>query len=355
MVWMSLSLLSAVLLGFYDIAKKVAARDNAVPVVLLISTSIGAAIWIPLLLWQQWWPAGEFPIAFLRVEPLTLWEHGYLLAKAVLVGTSWTLALFALKHLPLSIAAPVRSTSPLWTLAIAVLFLGERPTGLQWIGVLIVLISFWAFSVVGRREGIRFAGDRWVALMVAATLLGAVSSIYDKILLQQLGFGPATVQAWFAIYLVPVMMPLAIRWWWRSGGRTSVTQSRGGHVVPSDPPVKETSPSVTEPSPPVTEASSPLMAASPPVTEGSEAAGEVRFEFRPAVLWISPLLLAADMVYFTALANPEALVSVVSTLRRCSVVVALVVGGRRLGEANLKKKSVCVAGILGGVVLILVA
>ena len=44
MIWILLSLGSAILLGFYDIAKKLSVRQNAVPVVLLANVSVGAAI-----------------------------------------------------------------------------------------------------------------------------------------------------------------------------------------------------------------------------------------------------------------------------------------------------------------------
>lgn len=301
MDWMTLTLVSALLLGVYDVTKKMSVRGNAVPIVLLLSVSVGAAIWTVLLAWQRLVGAESIP-DWLLVSPLDAKSHAMLAGKALLVGTSWTLAFHALKALPLSIAAPIRSTSPVWTLAIAVTLLGERPSIRQWIGIAVVLGFFWALSIVGRHEGIRFGANRAVFIMIVATVLGAISSIYDKILLQRFEFSPATVQAWFSFYLVPVMFPMAWLWWRDS------RQSSG-----------------------------------PPIP----------FEFRYSILWISPLLLAADMAYFTALANPDALVSIVSSLRRTSVMVALIVGSRMIGEVNLKRKAVCVAGILIGVALLM--
>src|SRR6056297_1416879 len=195
MTWVLLSLISAVLLGCYDITKKMAARGNAVPAVLLISTSEGALLWLPLLIWSFVSPESQ-PIEFLRLVPLTFSQHVLVAAKSLLVAASWTFSLFAVKHLPLSIAAPIRSTSPLWTILIAITFLGERPSVTQWIGITVVLMSFWAFSSVGRREGIHFARNRWVACMMLATITGALSSIYDKYLLQTCGLPVATLQAW---------------------------------------------------------------------------------------------------------------------------------------------------------------
>ncbi len=302
MTWMGLTLISASLLGFYDVAKKVAVRGNAVPIVLLLSVCVGAAIWSALLSLQWMVPQADWP-SWLRVDTIDGWGHVALAAKSVLVGASWTLAFHALKELPLSIAAPIRSTSPLWTLFIAITFLGERPAPMQWLGIAMVLGSFWALSIVGAQEGIRFRSDRAVWWMIAATILGAFSSVYDKILLQEFAYSPATVQAWFTIYLVPVMLPMAIRWYRE--------RDSGGPKA------------------------------------------KVRFQFRPSILLISPLLLAADLAYFTALSDPHALLSVISPLRRGSVIVTLIAGSRMRGELNLRRKIVCVLGILAGVVLLM--
>ncbi|MBB3204767.1 putative membrane protein [Rhodopirellula rubra] len=302
MSWMILTLVSALMLGLYDVAKKVSVRGNAVPMVLLVSVSVSAAIWTVMLLVQTFLPSIAVP-KLLVVESISGKGHLALAGKSLLVGASWVLAFYSLKVLPLSIAAPIRATSPLWTLFIAIVFLAERPAPLQWLGIAIVLGSFWALSLVGAKEGIRFRTDRAVWWMIAATILGAFSAIYDKLLLQEFGFSPATVQAWFSVYLVPVMTPLAVRWY--------LEQKR-------DDPAKI-----------------------------------VQFEMRASIVWISPLLLAADMAYFSALADPDALISIVSPLRRASVVVALIFGSRMSGEINLKRKAACVLGILTGIILLM--
>ena len=49
-MWLSLAFLSALLLGFYDVAKKQALKDNAVPVVLLLNTLFSTLLFSPVLL-----------------------------------------------------------------------------------------------------------------------------------------------------------------------------------------------------------------------------------------------------------------------------------------------------------------
>ncbi|TWU56638.1 EamA-like transporter family protein [Rubripirellula tenax] len=296
MDWVLLSIVSAVCLGFYDIAKKSAVKDNAVPVVLLFNVMTAAIVWLPAILWSAFSGDARDGI-FSALTDVSAQDHVRLLLKSVLVGASWTAAFFAMKQLPISIATPIRATSPLWTVAIAVIAMHERPSMMQWMGMVVILIAFFSFSRIGKREGIHFHRSKAVALMVVATLLGAISAIYDKYLLQTVAIPPATVQAWFSIYLVPVMMPLAIRWYFVDRTRKP-------------------------------------------------------FQWKWSIPLIAIFLLVADFVYFTAVSDPEALISVISPVRRTSVIVSFVFGILKLGEKNWRAKLVCIAGILGGVVLI---
>ena len=299
MNWMILSLCSSVLLGFYEIAKKAALRDNAVPPVLFLHVLTAAALWSPLLLMSHVDSAGTLP-QWLQAELISWQEHAMLFAKAVLAGSSWILASYALKHLPMSIASPIRASSPIWTILIAVLFMHERPSPGQWLGVTVIVGSFYAFSLVGKSEGIHFHRDRWVLFMMAGTLLGACSALYDKYLFQTIAMRPSTVQAWFSVYLTVVMLPLFL--YWRMRHRLS----------------------------------------SP-------------FQWRWSIPTIAVLLLMSDFLYFTALVQPGALISLVSPLRRTSVVIAFVAGIRIYGEKNWRPKAVCIASLLVGVYVLSLA
>ncbi len=294
--WISLSLLSALFLGLYDIAKKAAVKDNAVPPVLLLNVLTAAAIWAVPITFASLTSASQ-PGWRGELNQIRWSAHALLMFKSALVGASWTCAFFALKQLPLSIATPIRATSPLWTILFAVLAMGERPGSTQWAGISVVMIAFLVFSRVGAKEGIHFHRDRAVTLMIVATLLGAASALYDKYLLQIAKLSPVVVQAWFSIYLVPVMLPLAIRWWW---------------VERMEKP----------------------------------------FQWRWSIPLIALLLLVADFSYFTALSDPNALISVISPVRRASVVIAFLFGIINLKEQNWKAKASCIAAILAGVFLL---
>jgi drug/metabolite transporter (DMT)-like permease len=296
MSWIALSILSALLLGCYDLAKKHALKNNAVLPVLFFGIVTSACIWLPFVIWSHISPA-SFPASDFLVASISLSHHCLLFMKSSLVGASWIFGYFALKHLPLSIAGPIRATSPLWTILLAVLLFSENPTAWQWIGIAIVLIAFYAFSFVGKLEGIRFHRNKWVAYMLVATVIGACSAIYDKFLLQNVGLDAATVQAWFSLYLVIVMLPFYIAW--RKG----------------------------------------------------VGAGGV-FQWRWSIPLIGIFLLLADYLYFSALTQEGALIAVISPIRRCAVVVSFLGGILLHKEKNFAPKAVCILFLIAGIVLI---
>ena len=294
MNWVAAILLSALFLGIYDLCSKHAVRANAVAPVLFFSTLTGATVWLALLLIQAIHP-GLLPHS-LVTDVLTWKQHLQLLLKSGIVAASWIGTYYALKHLPLSLGAPIRATSPLLTLFGAILILGERPTFLETIGILTTLGSFVGLSVAGAREGIHFHRNKWVWFLLMGTLFGAVSSLYDKYLLGTLNFSVPTVQCWFQIYLLVFFAPFALGWKLRLWPRNE-------------------------------------------------------FRWRWTIPFIALALLVADYLYFSALRDPHGLVAVVMSLRRASTLVAFAGGLYFFREVNGWKKLPAVIGILIGIVL----
>ena len=262
--------------------------------VLFLSSVCSATVWTALMAADALAP-GALPPA-LTTAPLDWWGHLRLAGKSALVASSWMFTYFAMKDLPVSITSPIRATGPIWTIAGALVVLGERPTVLEWLGIGTTLASFVGLSVAGRGEGIRFHRDRAIGFMVAGTLLGAVSALYDKYLLGTAGLSVPTVQAWFSVYLAVFFLPLAVGWkrrWWARN----------------------------------------------------------QFQWRWSIPCIAAMLLVSDYLYFGALQDPEALVSLVSSLRRGSTLVAFTGGLVLFGERNGLKKLPAVLGVLAGIVL----
>lgn len=294
MHWIIASLVSAFFLGWYELSTKHAVRDNAVLVVLFFTNLCSATLWSIALAVQALEP--DLLPELLRVQSLSGTQHLLLLLKSAIVTGAWTCSYFALKHLPITLASPIRATGPVWTLIGALIVLAERPSWIEMLGVVITLGSFFGLSAAGAKEGIHFRRNRWVWLLIVGTLLNATSALYDKFLLGTQGFSAATVQAWFSIYLVLLFLPLAVGWKIRLWPRHE-------------------------------------------------------FHWRGSIVLMSLALLVADFVYFSALRDSDALISLVSSFRRGSTLVAFAGGVLLFGEPHWRRKLPAVVGVLIGIVL----
>jgi transporter family protein len=294
--WILLALVSAFLLGFYDVAKKASVDGNALFGTLFLCSSGGALLVVPSLVVTLIDPA--LAQRWHMLVP-NLGTHGQILVlvKTGIVTLSWTLSFMALKHLPISIAGPVRATAPIFALAGAITLFGEMPTARQWAGICLILASYWAFSVLGRKEGIHFSRNKWIWVLLAATVVGSASSLWDKNLLQRQKLDPWAMQVWFSLYNALLQGCL-----WAAFGRGE----RG-----------------------------------------------TSFQFRWSMLAVGPLLLLADMAYFRGLSDPNALISVVSSVRRTNVVVSFVIGSLAFRDKNRRKKAVALVGVVAGLLLLI--
>jgi drug/metabolite transporter (DMT)-like permease len=299
-MWIWLGLVSMLFLGVYDICKKHALRGNAVFPVLFFANLAGMQLVWPLLLGSALFPSAMTSMG-LFVQPMTLLGHGLLFVKAIIVSTSWVLAYFAMKHLPISIVSPIRASGPVWTIMGAIVLFHESPSALQWVGMALIFASYFAFSFIGRDEGIHFHRSKWILFIFLATLVGTCSTLYDKWLIQRQGYSPVQVQVWYLLYLMLIFSFYTGVLWWPQRQRSTP------------------------------------------------------FVWRWSIPLIGILLFIADFVYFIAVADPSALIIILSILRRCSVLVSFFAGAFLFKEANKRKKAWVLVGILAGVLLILLS
>ena len=294
MTWLILTIFSAFFLGVYEVTKKHALRDNAVWLVLLFGTFSSAIIFIPLVLLSKWGSINDSSLFFVPV--ITLREHLLILLKTAIVLTSWIFSYFSLKHLPLTIASPIRATAPVWTLLGALIIYKERLTPMQWTGLLLTFLFFYLFSVAGSREGISFKNNRWIWFAILGTLFASASALFDKFLIRSVD--RMAVQAYFSIYQVLLLAPLVFV-------------------------IRKT---MTNPLP---------------------------FIWRWSVPLIGVFLVIADFLYFYALDFEDSLISVVSIMRRGSVIVSFVFGALLFREKNITRKAFLLAGILAGLIILI--
>ncbi|NDW10227.1 EamA family transporter [Dysgonomonas sp. 520] len=290
-MWLALAFLSAFFLGCYDVNKKMSVQNNAVIPVLFLNTFFCTLFFLPLFLLSRFVPdlvAGSI----FYVPAIDAETHFYIVLKSALVLSSWIFSYFAIKHLPLTISGPINATRPVMTLLGALLIFGERLNLYQWIGVLLTIISVFLLSATGRKEGINFRRNKWIIFMFLAAALGAASGLYDKFLMQR--FSSTSVQFWYNFYQFLMMAIVLIVLWYPRRGKSTP------------------------------------------------------FKWKWNILLVSFFLTLADFVYFYALTDPEAMISIVSMVRRSSVVVSFIGGVLFFHEKNLKGKAIDLALIIIG-------
>ncbi len=356
-MWLLLAFCSAALLGFYDVFKKKSLANNAVLYdvfkkkslannavlpVLGLNTLFSSLIFLPFILISAWKP--EWLNQTIFFVPQAGWEvHRFILLKSLIVLSSWTFGYFGMKHLPLTIVGPINATRPVMTLVGALLIFGERLNVYQWIGVLMAIVSFFMLSRSGKKEGIDFQHNKWIWFVVLAAVFGAVSGLYDKYLMKQFNkffmlsrsgkkegidfqhnkwiwfvvlaavfgavsglydkylmkqFNNMVVQSWYNVYQLFLMGGVLMFLWL--------------------PRRKTTTP----------------------------------FRWDWCIIFISVFLSAADFVYFYALSMDGSMISIVSMVRRGSVIVSFLFGAMVFREKNLKSKVVDLLLVLIGMVFL---
>jgi drug/metabolite transporter (DMT)-like permease len=301
-MWLFLAFMSAALLGFYDSFKKKALQGNAVIPVLFLNTVFCSLIFLPLIILSA---AGTLPVGSTFHVGEGGWEmHRYIILKSVIVLSSWLAGYIGMKHLPLTIVGPINATRPVMVLVGALLVFGERLNAWQWAGVAVAVTSFFMLSKSGKREGINFSHNRWIGCIVLAAVLGAISGLYDKYLMASpanggVGLDRMAVQSWYNIYQSIMMLVMLLIIWL------------------------------------------------PRRTKD-------RFHWNWTIVGISIFLSAADFVYFYALSLPGAMISIVSMIRRSSVIVSFLFGAVFFHEHNLKAKAVDLVLVLLSMVLLFI-
>ena len=304
-MWTVLAFISALCLGFYDISKKIALRDNRVVDVLTISVCVSALVLsVPLVLSRLYPEAMSGTYAYV---PTMDWQaHLYTLLKSVIVLSSWIFAYISLKHLPISVVSPMQATRPMWTLIGALLIFQEHLNGWQWVGVLLAIGSIFVFSFKNKSKITNHQStnnNRYYICLALAILIGACSGLYDKYLMRQ--YNHNAVQVYYTLYQAIMMLVIWIidRFQVRPRQKTASLKDY-----------------------------------------------ELRIKHIGVIVLISIFLIISDNVYMLALRDPDSLIAVVSTIRRGGAVIGFAYGLLFLKEQDPWRKVLCMSGIMAGLV-----
>ena len=301
-MWILLAFISALCLGFYDISKKIALRENRVIDVLTLSICFSACLLLVPLLLSRLCPQVMEGTHFF-VPKLDARAHLFTMLKSVIVLSSWVFAYISLKHLPLSVVSPMQATRPMWTLLGALLIFHEHLNTFQWIGVILAIGTIFVFSfghkkiTLPLKEGTGL-GFYYFALALAI-LIGSCSGLYDKYLMRY--YDHNAVQVYYTLYQSLMML---IVWTIDRFAQRQKTAS-------------------------------PLLHCPLSIVQ---------------IILISIFLIISDNVYMLALRDPASMIAIVSTIRRGGAVIGFAYGLIFLHESDVRRKVLCMLGILAGLI-----
>ena len=289
-MWVVLAFVSALCLGFYDVSKKIALRDNAVVDVLTASVLISSVILCVPLLLSRITPETIQATPF-YVPEMSLRGHLLTVLKSAIVLSSWVFSYVSLKHLPISVVSPWQATRPMWTLFGALLLFGERLNSWQWLGFVLAVGSILVFSfkyspITNHQSPIT---NRYYIALALAILIGSCSGLYDKFMMRQ--YDHNAVQVYYTFYQAVMMLGV-----WLFFHRKHAFQ----------------------------------------------------LCWTPWIALISIFLVISDNVYMLALQDPDSMIAVVSTIRRGGAVIGFAYGLIYLKEQDPWKKVLSMIGVLAG-------
>lgn len=279
-MWIYLTLVSAVMLGVYDVAKKAAVGRNSVMWVLSVTSAMSALMLAPYY------------------EGGSLHDFALIIPKAFLVTISWISGLEGMKRLPLTISSTIKASRPVFVVIASIIIFGERLNTGQSIGVLVSLSALAMLSLSSRREGIYFSRNKGIWWMWLAVVSGVASALYDKHIMR--GLSPAFVQSWSTLFITILMFAVLFWQQHRSSERTTFTWDWN-------------------------------------------------------LLVVSVSILLADMAYFHALKDPDALLSIVSLMRRGCAIISFILSVLIFKEKNITRKALSLSVLMAGMVIMAVS
>lgn len=294
-MWILCTFVSAFFIGLQDIARKQALENNSVFGVLLLNLFFCTLFLSPVILSAQL-GLGWFSGTWFDIPSGNLYFHALVLLKALIVLLSWLSLYFSLKYLPITLTAPINAMYPILTLLGALIIFNERLNVWQWLGIAVSLFSLVQLKRSGAKEGIFFGRNKWIWLLGVSALFSAASGLYDKFLMQRVHF--IFVQSWYTLYQFLFML---------------VTVS---------------------------------------VLQKFSAGASNKLHWKWSILLVSVCMVSSEFFYLYALHEPDVMISMVSMMRRSSLLVTFAGGAVWFREKNIRAKTIDLCFVIIGMILL---
>ncbi len=132
MSWLTLAVLSLIVMVGSDLLKSKAAKSKNIDIVAL-AVFYYAVTYAVTTIYAYWFKSPELS------KVVDLWP--IVLANGVLFSVGHTLAIASLKHLDVSLQVIIATMSTIYSVLLATVFLSESINTLQWSGLLLILLA----------------------------------------------------------------------------------------------------------------------------------------------------------------------------------------------------------------------
>lgn len=285
-MWIVFGIMAGLILGLYDFWTKKAMTGNNIFSVVFWSSLFGALAWAIYFV-----PGIEVFKEGPKIEATSWVEQAIILPKTIAMTLSWLFAYYAVRELPMSFSGAVRASGPIVTFIGAAAVFGETLSAVQMTAVLTSILAYYFLSGAGKIEGIRFFRNKAVYMMLIATILSAITTVYDKYMVSNINLSIYSIQAYSAIHRCIISFIILL-----------IVSRREKAWLPSTWTIYI-----------------PLVGLS----------------------WVG-----AEAVHFLALTDPAASVTYLSVFRRMSLVVGFILSVLLLGESQVFRKSICIILLL---------
>ena len=218
----------------------------------------------------------------------------FIAIKSFVIFVGWMMSAYALKRLPVSVYSVVDMGQLIFSTLLGVIFVQEKMGVFQVLGLLVVALALFLvnFKKGGEGEKVKTV---YVFITLLYCLFNSTSGLMDKLLLRTGQINSSQLQFWYMLYLVLFY---------------------GAYLLISR-------------------------------TKVNFAALKKNY----AIPVMGVIFVLADRALFLANENPDSRVTVMSVLKQCSVVVAVILGKIVFREKNIAYRLFCALLVIAGILI----
>lgn len=224
-----------------------------------------------------------------------------------LVGTLLTFAILyrtkGVRHLDISLTAPLMNFSPIFVLALGIVFLQEYPTSRQLIGILLLVVGAYAVQVKSSRNLLepisQMLSSRYIQYIIFALLAFSVTAMIDRFTLTTYTVTPVTYL--FLVWLFASLIAIGLDVY--NYGTADLVYDLRNRKLP--------------------------------------------------VILIAVCILISSLLFLEGVSRPEAYIALAIPLKRTSTLMVTLIGGNMFHEQHIWRKAIsCIIMIVGVLIIV---